>query len=293
MVVGNIYVVPLTSIPFLLYYNETKLADAGLSAPPATWAEVEEMGPKLTDPSKNTYCYASGMAAKSPYNGVSIEIFPLIYQSMGWLLTDDGKSSWATPEVQKAMEYWLHLFNDLDIYAPGGLTNIEADKLEAFGAEQTALMWSNVAHVTVLEQRNPDLKFNLAPLPEGDTFGTKLTGWNTSTSATTKEPEAVWDFVYWLTGPEGNAKMTIAAKHLPGNTAANVDELYEADPRLLVPKAILEKGRCFAIAAGMPETTNLFRIATEQVHEMVGGKSVADGLADIDAGWNDVLSQYT
>ena len=290
---GNIYVVPLTSIPFLMYYNETKLEAAGLSAPPATWAEVEEMGPMLTDPSKNTYCYAAGMAAKSPYNGVSIEIFPLIYQSMGWLLTDEGKSSWATPEVQKAMEYWLHLFKDMNIYAPGGLTNIEADKLEAFGAEQTALMWSNVAHVTVLEQRNANLKFNLAPLPEGDTFGTKLTGWNTSTSATTKEPEAVWEFVQWLTGPEGNAKMTIAAKHLPGNTAANVDELYEADPRLLVPKAILEKGRCYAIAAGMPETTNLFRIATEKVHEMVGGKDVAKGLAEIDAGWDEVLAQYT
>ena len=131
---GNIYVVPLTSIPFLMYYNKTKLEEAGLSAPPATWAEVEEMGPMLTDASKNTYCYASGMAAKSPYNGVTIEMYPLIFQNNGWLLTDDGKSSWSTPEVQEAVEYWLKLFTEADIYAPGGLTNIEADKIEAFGA---------------------------------------------------------------------------------------------------------------------------------------------------------------
>ncbi len=290
---GNIYVVPLTSIPFVLYYNKAKLADAGLDAPPATWADVEEMGPMLTDPSKNTYCYASGMAAKSPYNGVGIELFPLIFQSNGWFLTDDGKANWSSPEVKKAIEFWLHLFNELKIYAPGGLTNIEADKIEAFGAEQTALLWSNVAHVTVLEQRNAELDFGLAPLPEGDTFGTRLTGWNTSASATTDEPEAVWEFIHWLTGPEGNAKMTVAAKHLPGNTAAQVDELFEADPRLLVPKGVLEKGRCFSPEAGMPEVTNLQAIAVEQVHEMVAGKDVDEALADIDSGWNEVLAKYS
>jgi len=290
---GNIYVVPLTSIPFIMYYNKAKLADAGLEVPPATWADVEEMGPMLTDPSKNTYCYASGMAAKSPYNGVGIELFPLIFQSNGWFLTDDGKANWSSPEVKKAIEFWLHLFNELKIYAPGGLTNIEADKIEAFGAEQTALLWSNVAHVTVLEQRNAELDFGLAPLPEGDTFGTRLTGWNTSASATTDEPEAVWEFIHWLTGPEGNAKMTIAAKHLPGNTAAQVDELFEADPRLLVPKGVLEKGRCFSPEAGMPEVTNLQAIAVEQVHEMVAGKDVDEALADIDSGWNEVLAKYS
>lgn len=290
---GNIYVVPLTSIPFILYYNEDKLADAGFSVPPTTWAEVEEMGPQLTDPSKNTYCYASGMAAKSPYNGVGIELFPLIFQSNGWFLTDDGKANWSSPECQQALEFWLHLYNDLKIYAPGALTNIEADKIEAFGAEQTALLWSNVAHITVLEQRNAELKFGLAPLPEGDTFGTRLTGWNTSISATTENPEAVYEFMHWLTGPEGNAKMTIAAKHLPGNNAAKIDELFDADPRLLIPKGVLEKGRCFSPEAGMPEVTNLQAIAVEQVHEMVAGKDVGEALADIDAGWNEVLAKYS
>jgi len=290
---GNIYVAPLTSIPFVLFYNEEKLADAGLSAPPATWAEIEQMGPMLTDPSKNTYCYASAMAAKSPYDGVAVEIFPLIFQSNGWILNDERKANWSTPEIQKAVEFYIHLLNDLKIYAPGALTNIQADKIEAFGAEVTALMWANVAQVKTLELRNEELKFNLAPLPEGDTYGTRLTGWNTSMSATTKNPEAVWDFIHWLSGPEGNAAMTIAAKHLPGNKAANVDVLLEEDPRLLVPKAVLERGRCFSAETGLPEVTSLYTVAVEQMHEMVGGKDVAEGLADIDNGWNAVLEKYS
>ncbi|MHB1413683.1 MAG: ABC transporter substrate-binding protein [Chloroflexota bacterium] len=289
---GNTYLVPLTSIPFLLYYNEKKLADAGFSAPPKTWAEVEQMGPKLTDPAKNTYCYASGMAATSPYNGASIEIFPLIYQSNDTVMKD-SKCNLGSPAAAKALKFWIKLVNDLKIYAPGVLTNIEKDKLEAFGAEQTALMWSNVAHVTVVEQRNPNLKFGLAPLPEGDTFGTVLTGWNTSMAKNGKNKEATWQFIRWLTGPEGNAKMTIAAKHLPGNTKADVSEMFKADPRLKVPVDILAKGRVFLETAGMPNVTDLFRILVEQIHEAASNRKTPEEALQFAAKeWDAVLAKF-
>lgn len=289
---GNTYLVPLTSIPFVLYYNEYKLEEAGFSAPPKTWAEVEEMGPKLTDPARNTYCYASAMAAQSPYNGPSIEIFPLIYQCNDTVMKD-GKCNLSSPAAVKALNFWLKLVNELKIYTPGTLTNIEKDKVEAFGAEQTALMWSNVAHVTVIEQRNPQMKFGLAPLPEGDTYGTVLTGWNTSMARNGKNKDAAWEFIHWLTGPEGNAKMTIAAKHLPGNTKADVSELYEADPRLKVPVDVLAKGRVFLETAGMPQVTDLFRILVEQVHEAATGRKTAEeALAFATEEWDKVLSEY-
>jgi hypothetical protein len=38
--------------------------------------------------------------------------------------------------------------------------------------------------------------------------------------------------------------------------------------------------------------TNLFAMATEQLHEMVAGKDVAEALADIDSQWNEVLAEY-
>lgn len=289
---GNIYLVPLTTIPFLLYYNEQKLEEAGFSEPPKTWAEVESMGPKLTDPAKNTYCYASGMAAKSPYNGPEIEVFPLVYQSND-VVIKDGQPNLNSPAAVKALKFWLKLVYDLKVYAPGVLTNIEKDKTEAFAAAQTALMWSNVAHVSVMELRNPDLKFGLAPLPVGDTYGTVLTGWNTSMARDSKEKDATWEFIHWLTGPEGNAIMTLAAKHLPGNTKADVSELFTADPRLKVPLGILEKGRVFMEAAGMPEVTNLWRILTEQIHEAANNrKTPEEALESANDGWKEVLAKY-
>lgn len=289
---GKLYLVPLTSIPFILYYNEKKLADAGVSAPPKTWAEVETVGPKLTDPSKNTYCYAAGMAAKSPYNGAFIEYFPLVYQANDTILKD-GKCNLTSPAAVKALKYYVHLHNDLHLYAPGALTNMEADKIEAFGAEQTALLWSNVAHVTVLEQRNPKMKFGLSPLPEGDTYGSVLTGWNTSMGKAGKNKEAAWEFVRWLTGPEGNAKMTMAAKHLPGNLKADVSKMFEADPRLKVPVDVLNRGRVFAESAAMPQYTDLSRILIEQIQEVIGKNKTAEAaLALVKTEWDKVFAKY-
>ena len=289
---GQTYLVPLTSIPFLLFYNEKKLAAAGFSDPPRTWAEVESMGPKLTDRTKNTFCYASGMAAQDPYNGPEIELFPLIYQSNDTVLKD-GKPNLTSPAAVKAVSEWLKLVNDLKVYAPGALTSIEKDKLEAFGAEQTALMWSNVAHVTVLGQRSANLKFGLAPLPQGDTFGTVLTGWNTSLAKGSKEKKAAWEFIYWLTSADGNARMTLAAKHLPGNTTADVSEMFQADPRLKVPLDILGQGRVFMEAAGLPETTTLWRILTEAVQDAANKKkSTEEALASANTDWTTVLQKY-
>jgi multiple sugar transport system substrate-binding protein len=287
----TVYLVPLTSIPFLLYYNEKKLAEAGFGGPPKTWADVETMGVKLTNPAKNTYCYASGMAAKSPYNGCSIEIFPLIYQSNDTVMKN-SKCNLNSPAAVKALKFWLKLVYDLKIYAPGVLTNIEKDKLEAFGAEQTALMWSNVAHVAVLEQRNPQLKFGLAPLPSGETFGTVLTGWNTSMARNGKNKEAAWQFVSWLSGPEGNARMSLAAKHLPANTKADVSEVFKRDPRLKIPVDILSRGRVLLEAAGMPKVTELFRILVEQIHEAATKRKTPEqALEFATAEWNKIIAE--
>ena len=226
---GNTYTVALTATPCHLYYNERKLAEAGFSAPPKTWAELESMGPKLTNPAKNTYCYASGMAAKSPYDGPEKEILPLIYQG-NELAIKNGKANLNSPAAVRGVKTWIRWVNDLKLYAPGVLTNMGKDKNEAFIGEQVAMANNHPAHITIIEQRNPKLKFGVAPLPENETYGTTSGGWVLGISKNSKSKEAAWEFLHWLVGPEGSAKVSLAAKHLPGNTKADVSELCQPSP---------------------------------------------------------------
>jgi multiple sugar transport system substrate-binding protein len=289
---GSFYTVPLTATPCHLYYNEGKLADAGFSAPPKTWAEVESMGPKLTNPAKNTYCYASGMAAKSPYDGPEKEILPLIYQGNDMVIKN-GKCNLNAPAAVKAVKTWLKWVYDLKIYAPGALTNMGKDKNEAFIGEQVAMVNNHPAHITIIEQRNPKLKFGVAPLPENETFGTTAGGWVLGMSRGSKNKEAAWEFLYWLVGPEGSAKVTLAAKHLPGNTKADVAELYQIEPRLKISAAIMARGRVYIEAAALPEGVNLYRILAEQIHEAANKrKTVEQALDFATAEWNKVIAKH-
>ena len=288
---GKTYLLPLTSIPFLLFYNRTILRDAGYTNPPQTWAELREMAIKTTKPEKNQYAFTSGMADKSPYNGGAIEIFPLIYQQ-GTTTIKNGRANINSPAAVRAVQFYMDLVNKDKVYAPGTLTNVESDKVEAFASGRNAFMVSNVAHIKLLRTRNPQLDFSVAPLPRGTTSGTRLTGWNLAMSARTRHKEAVWTFMQWLTSPRGNALMAEMAGQLPGNTAAAVPSI-RTDPLLKVAATILKDPRVMAEDATTPQNTDLWRVFVEHVQAALQGRmSTQQAMDDAAKAWDEILARY-
>jgi multiple sugar transport system substrate-binding protein len=289
---GAQYNVPLTILPLCLLYNERKLEEAGFSGPPKTWADVEAMGPKLTDPTKNTYAFTAGMAAQSPYQGAEKEIFPLIYQGNDTIFKN-GKCNLNSPASVSALKWWLKLVLDLKIMAPGVFTNRPQDKNEQFTSELVAFNQQSLAHVKVSLARNPKLKLGLAAIPEGKTYGSVVSGWTAGISRTSKNKKAAWEFLQWLVGPEGSAKVSLASGHLPGNTKADVSELLNTDWRVKAAAGIASKGRLFAEMASMPEGVNAYRILVEQIQEAANKKkSVEEALEFATAEWNKLLAKY-
>ena len=288
---GNTYLLPLTSIPFVLFYNVDILKAAGYSSPPKTWDQLREMAIKTTKPEQNQYAFTSAMADKSPYNGAAIEIFPLIYQQ-GTTTIKDGKANINSPEAVKAVQFYVDLVNKDKVYAPGVLTNLENDKVEAFANGRNTFMVSNIAHIAVLKSRNPKLNFNIAPLPKGVTTGTRLTGWNLGMSSQSKHKEAAWTFMQWLASPKGNALVAAASSQLPGNSAAVVPAI-QTNPMLKTAAEILKDPRVMAEDAATPQNTDLWRIMVEQVQEALQNKkTVQQAMDDAAKGWDAILAKY-
>ena len=288
---GKSYLLPLTSIPFLLFYNADLLKEAGYTAPPKTWDEMREMAIKTTKPEKNQYAFTSGMAAKSPYNGAAIELFHLIYEQ-GTTTIKDGKANINSPEAVKAVQFYVDLVNKDKVYSPGTLTNLENDKVEAFASGRNTFMVSNVAHIAVLKSRNPNLNFGVAPLPKAVTTGTRLTGWNLGMSGQSKNKEAAWTFMQWLASPKGNALVAAASGQLPGNSAASVPAV-QSDPMLKTAAEILKDPRVMAEDAAAPQNFDLWRIMVEQVQEALQNKkTVQQAMDEAAKGWNDILAKY-
>jgi ABC-type glycerol-3-phosphate transport system substrate-binding protein len=289
---GAIYQIPVALYPYNLIVNEDRLAGTGFSGAPKTWAELESMGPKLTDPSKNLYCLASLMAVKSPYLGPQVEILPLIYQQNDTVLKH-GKANINSPAALKALKFWLHLHADLKMYAPGVFTNIFEDTTGAFVAGQTALMWGNTAHVSAVDARKPKFKVGRAPTPTGVVSGTLLSGGFEVMNRKSRNKEAAWEFMAWLCGPDGSGLFNHLAKYLPGNTKADMSAVFAADPRMKIDMDTLAQGRAFMETAILPQATDLFRILTEQIQEAASDrKSPEDALAFVEAEWSKVIAKY-
>jgi multiple sugar transport system substrate-binding protein len=230
------------------------------------------------------------MADKSPYNGAVQDIYPLIYQS-GVTTLNKGRANINSPQAVKAVQFYVDLVNKDKVCAPGTLTNMESDKVEAFGSGQVAFMVENVAFLSTLKQ-NAKLHFSIAPLPRGVTTGSRLTGWNLGLSAQSTHKAEAWRFMQWLTSPKGDGMVAAAAEQLPGNTAAPVPAM-QTDPLLKTAAAALKDPRVMAEDAVTPQFTDLQRILVEQVQAALQGqKSVQQAMDDAAAGWNAILDKY-
>jgi len=289
---GRYYLLPVTATAHLLYYNVRRLEEAGLSGPPKTWEDVEKIGPKLTNPSKNQYCFASSMAVASPYIGPAYEIWQLIYQCNDTVMKN-GKCNLNSRASVKALKFWLHQVYDLKIYAPGVLTNELKDAIEAFTSEVSAMFMQSPVFVRVAEGRNPKMRLGVAPLPEGETYGTYGAGWTNTLCAKSKNKDAAWEFMHWLSSPEGNSLLSTMAFMQPGNLKADMSALVKRDPRFQVALDVVKRGRVFSEVSGIPEAPNVFRILTEQIHEAANKKKTPEEAMEFaTAEWNKVLAKY-
>jgi len=289
---GKTYLLPVTATAYIQLYNVRKFEEAGLSGPPRTWRDIEQMGPKLTNPAKNTYCSAACMGAVQPYKGPPNEIWPLIYQCNDTVLKG-GKCNLSSPGSIKALKFWLHLVNDLKIYAPGVLTNAEKDMLEAFTSEVTAILWGSPVFVRIFQQRNPQLKLGVAPLAEGDTYGTWGAGWNNALCAASKNKDAAFEFMHWLSGPDGSGRMAMAAFMPSANRKVDMSPLVQRDPLFKTALDVVARGRVFAETAILPEGTNLLRIQIEQIQEAANGRKTPEAAMEFaTAEWNKIFAKY-
>jgi ABC-type glycerol-3-phosphate transport system substrate-binding protein len=128
------YVVPTGSTPFVLIYNKAHFAEVGLDpeVPPTTWAELIEMGKKLTKVD------ASGTFTRMGYiNDQYYAELPLIFQEGADIMKREGEkrlSVFNSDEVKAAYEFHTGLALKDKIWDPT-LT----DNIEAFGTGNAAM----------------------------------------------------------------------------------------------------------------------------------------------------------
>lgn len=218
---GKVWGIPFQRSTIVMYWNKEAFREAGLdpNRPPATWAELVEMGKRLVkrDAAGNVTRYGV-MVPSTGYPYWMFQAFAL--QNGEVLMNQDGnRTFFDKPAVVEALEFWRDLGAKHGVMPRG---TVEWGTLRAAFLEgKTAIMWHTTGNLTPV-RKEAKFDFGVAMLPANKRRGSPTGGGNfyIFKKATPAERKAALTFIKWMTSPERAAQWSIDTGYVAVTRAA-------------------------------------------------------------------------
>ncbi len=199
---GALLATPLSLDTLALFYNKDYLNAANIPAPPQTWEELMDQVRMLTKLSAVGGIQRSAIALGTAANiAHAADIFAaLIYQSGGTFVDPTGERSAINgPAAISALAFYTS-FSDSTRKTYTWNAFFEPS-LQAFAKGDTAMAIGYAADVPGVAAENPQLNFDVAPLPQAKGIKTPTTLGRMRLLAiprTSANKEQAWRFLLWL-----------------------------------------------------------------------------------------------
>lgn len=183
---GGSYGIPLVVDPLVLYYNKTLIANAGAVRPPATWEAVTGLAPYLTVVN-DAQTISRSTIAFGTYGNVdhARAILSLLFFQAGQSITaESGQGLRATlarsstdatggSATESALNFYTEFANpNKTIYS---WNRSLSSSRQAFTVGDVALYPGYASEVKRLAAANPNLNFDMAPVPQPGTAAVRVT----------------------------------------------------------------------------------------------------------------------
>jgi multiple sugar transport system substrate-binding protein len=223
---GKTYGLPKDWSSLAMVYDKQALTDAGVANPPTTWDELKAAGQALKDKAGEARIVIPPDIARE---------FAFHYAAGAEVISKDGSSIVInSPEAATALDFYYGMYKD-------GIATTPADSGAEWPGDALAKDFGDLVFegnwvFPFLKENAPDLDFGISEMPEGP--GGKATLAFTvsfSAYAETKQPEAAWTVINYLTGPEGMGKWTSLGLAMPARTGladAWLQQFPEREPFL-------------------------------------------------------------
>lgn len=230
------------AMPFLadvygLYFNKGLLAQAGYTAPPKTMTELADMAKKLTKrASDGTIEVAGFLPLLNFYEHTPQHTAPA--WNARWLTQDEKSAIGSDPNWAAMLKWHKDLvdwfgYDNLQKFTAGLGDEWSADN--AFHQGKLAMAIDGEYRVAFLHDQAPDVDFGTAPLPvadnQTDRYGAGfVTGNVAGISANSKNPEAAWALIEYLTTETDSiVGLSNSIKNVPTTKDALASTDLEAD----------------------------------------------------------------
>lgn len=210
---------PLRAHPQLMFYRKDLIPE-----PPASWAEVVEIGKKL----KETHPDIAPLALYYNNDGNRQNLF--IWINFLWaagadIFNDDWTAAWASEAGIKATEDYIALHTVHQVTNPNSLAFVEQDARQSFMQGKSAMIpvwwWAYSGFYNPDSSTLTKDQVGFAGMPSyNGTTKTYAISMPFSISAYSKNQEAAWEFLKWLSNPEMD-KANATVREVKGKTIIN------------------------------------------------------------------------
>ncbi len=195
---GTTYSVPLHQLTDALYVNTKMAADAGIEVPTKladawTWEEMNEITSALTvrqGDQTTVWGFGQGRHLQDwpltamMYQGGGAPINPELNKTTGYI---------NSPESVAGITWLTNLVKESHVMPAEPIP-------DGFGTGQVAIFQDASTFRAVVNKNFPDLEYTVAPVYVGPAGCAVVSGgWNVAIANNSKNPDAAWDLVDWMT----------------------------------------------------------------------------------------------
>lgn len=214
---GKQWAMPKFTDAGVLFYRTDIVDD-----PPETWDELIDQAGELKGEKDTEFGY---LMQASQYEGLITNAVEIIGAYGGAVLDDDENVVVDSPETVKAIEKMQEIVSS--DFVPSNILNFTEIETESAFIEGNAVFARNWPYLQASSNDEDKSKVagdvGFTTLPAGDDgSASALGGWMSMINRYSEHPEEAWEFVKFMTGPEGQ-KITA----IEGGSAPTLAELYD------------------------------------------------------------------
>jgi ABC-type glycerol-3-phosphate transport system substrate-binding protein len=266
--------VPLYSIAYALYYNKALFQQAGITGPPATWAELIADGKKLTHGGVYGLAIEGGSTAENIHHA-----FIFAQQHGCSFFSSSGAPTFTGAGCVQGVQQFVNLMGTDKIVSPGDAEYDQNQSVSDFATGKAAMLMWQAAGANLKSHGMSPSQYGVAPVPvqsgapgQGTDVDSMVAGINIAIFKNTHNLTAAQKFVNFMTSPAEQMVLCKAYGCIPPVSAAQQNPAFST-PELTVIRSVLATS-----ALAMPQ------VAGESQFEQLVGTAIVHLFADATSG---------
>lgn len=269
---GVTYGIPKDFNTLGMFYNKDLFAAAGLEEPTDdwTWDDLLAAAEGLSDPANNVYGFGV------PADAGRFPVF--VFQNGGSIMTEDFSDTLLdAPEAIGAGEFYTSFRTDQIGAIPADLG--EGWQGTLFGKQQLAMVYEGGWLIPYLKEQFPDVNYGVVNPPAGPAGeGNLIFTVAYVISPNSKNPEAAWKLIQFLTSEESQTTVLTSGFALPSRASLQEHEYLVSNPAsAAIFRGALQGARPFMWGLVGSDVNDQMSKALERIY--LEGQSVEESFA--------------